>query len=133
MPSCSQMTLHFKTWTTLQELTSIVWSWDAGVNAISGKIETYRVTKVKICLIKYEDYEGIYFFLPPDVGVAVLVCLRALIVVIKLKKIKIKINSTSFIKRSSKVKPGQFNEETTSALFFSIAECTCKERLKKWI
>ena len=26
-----------------------------------------------ICLIKYEDYEEI-FFLPPDIGVAVLVC-----------------------------------------------------------
>ena len=40
------------------------------------KIETYSVTKVKMCLVKYEDYEEI-FFLPPEVGVAVLVCLGA--------------------------------------------------------
>ena len=46
---------------------------DAGVKVISAKIETYRVTKVKICLVRYEDYEEI-FFLPPDVGVKVLVC-----------------------------------------------------------
>ena len=38
------------------------------------KIETYRVTKVKICLIKYKDYEEI-FFLPPNIGVAFLVCI----------------------------------------------------------
>ena len=44
---------------------------DAGVYGISAKIEIYRVTKVKICLVKYEDYQGI-FFLPPNVGVAAL-------------------------------------------------------------
>ena len=49
----------------------------AGVNGISAKIETYRVTKVKICLVKYEDYEET-FFLPPNVGDAVLVCLTSL-------------------------------------------------------
>ena len=42
--------------------------------------QTYRVTKVKICSIKYEGYEEI-FFLPPDVGVVVLVCLRSPIIV----------------------------------------------------
>ena len=51
---------------------------DAGVKVISAKIETYRVTKVKIRFVKYEDYEEI-FFLAPDVGVAVLVCLRSLV------------------------------------------------------
>ena len=40
------------------------------------KIETYKVTKVKICLIKYKDQKEI-FFLPPKVAVAVLVCLRS--------------------------------------------------------
>ena len=30
-----------------------------------------------MCLVKYEDYEEI-FFLPPDVGVTVLVCRRLL-------------------------------------------------------
>ena len=34
----------------------------------SAKIETHRKTKLKICLVKCEDYEE------PDVGVAVLVC-----------------------------------------------------------
>ena len=44
------------------------------LSGISAKIETYRITKVKqIYLIKYEDYEEI-FFLSPDVGIAVLVC-----------------------------------------------------------
>ena len=43
---------------------------------ISAKIGTYRVTKVKIYLVKYKHYEEI-FFLPPDIGVAVLVCLRS--------------------------------------------------------
>ena len=33
---------------------------DAGVNGISAKIETYRVKKVKICLIKYEEYDEIF-------------------------------------------------------------------------
>ena len=28
-----------------------------------AKIETYRVTKVKICLIKYEDYRKNVYFL----------------------------------------------------------------------
>ena len=51
---------------------------DAEVNRISAKIETYSVTKVKICLEKHKDYEEI-FFLPPDVGVAVLICLRSLV------------------------------------------------------
>ena len=51
----------------------------AGVNGISAKIETYRVTKVKMCLVKYEDYEEIFFLLP-DVSVAVLVCLRFLLI-----------------------------------------------------
>ena len=45
---------------------------------MSVKIETYRMTKVKICLIKYKDYEEL-FFLPLDVGIAILVCLRPLI------------------------------------------------------
>ena len=36
-----------------------------------------KICKVKMCLQKYEDYEEI-FFLPPDVRVAVLVCLRCL-------------------------------------------------------
>ena len=39
-------------------------SGDAGVNGISAKIETHRVTKVKIYLVKHEDYEEIVF-LPP--------------------------------------------------------------------
>ena len=69
----------FKTWPTFQELASIVsfrrrrWS-----QRNFSKIETYRVIKVKICLVKYEDYEET-LFLPPDVGVAALViCLRFL-------------------------------------------------------
>ena len=33
--------------------------------------------KLNICIIKYEDYEEIFFF-PPDVGFAVLVCLMVL-------------------------------------------------------
>ena len=61
----------FKTWPTFRS------GGDAGVNGISAKIETYSVTKVKICLVKCEDYEEI-FVLPPDVAVAVLVCLRSL-------------------------------------------------------
>ena len=40
------------------------WRRDAGVNGISVKIETYWVTKVKICFIKYEDYEEIFSCLP---------------------------------------------------------------------
>ena len=51
---------------------------DAGVNGTSATKETYSVTKVKMCLIKYEDYEET-FFLASDVGVAVLVCLSSLI------------------------------------------------------
>ena len=35
--------------------TYIVSERGAGVKVISVKIETYRVTKVKICLVKYED------------------------------------------------------------------------------
>ena len=31
------------------------------VNEISAKIETYSVTKIKICLVKYEDYKEIFF------------------------------------------------------------------------
>ena len=46
------------------------------------KIEAYRVTKVKIYLVKYKDQEEI-FFLPPDVGVAILVCLSSLFVYIR--------------------------------------------------
>ena len=67
VPSCSQMRLQllhfhavFKTWPTFQELTFRSGG-DAGVNGISAKIETYTVTKVKICLVKYEDYEEIFF------------------------------------------------------------------------
>ena len=66
----------FKTWPTFQELTSTFsfrrrrWS-----QRNFSERETYRVTKVKICLVKYEDYEEM-FFLPPDVGVAVLGNLR---------------------------------------------------------
>ena len=48
---------------------------DAGVNGISAKIETYRVTKVKMCLVKHEDYEE-NFFMPPDVGVAIKLRIR---------------------------------------------------------
>ena len=44
---------------------------------MSAKKKIHRVTKVKICLVKYEDCEDI-FFLPPNVGVAILVCLRSL-------------------------------------------------------
>ena len=55
----------FKTWPTFQELTFIA--------PAVQKIETYRVTKVKICLVRYKDYEET-FFLPPHVAVAVLVC-----------------------------------------------------------
>ena len=73
--------LHFhavcKTWPTFQELTFLSGG-DVRVNGISAKIEIYRVTTVKICSIKYEDYEVI-FSLPPDVGVAILVCLRSLL------------------------------------------------------
>ena len=78
---CSQMRLQllhfhavFKTCPTFQELTSIVsfrrrlWS----QRNFSGNRN--RATKVKMCLVKYEDYEEV-FFLPPDVGVAVLICL----------------------------------------------------------
>ena len=39
---------------------------DAGVINISAKIETCRITKVKICLVQYKDYKEI-FFLPLDV------------------------------------------------------------------
>ena len=78
----------FKTWPTFQELKSIVRSeGDAGVNGISAKIETYSVTKVKIYLVKYEDYEEI-FFLPPDVGVAVLVCFRSLMSATQVVQVK---------------------------------------------
>ena len=64
MPSCPQMRLQllhfhavFKTRPTFHELTFIVRSGvDAGDNGISAKIETYRGTKVKMCLMKYEDY-----------------------------------------------------------------------------
>ena len=86
VPSWAQMRLQllhfhavFKTWPTFQELTSNVsfrrrrWS-----HGISAKIETYRITKVKMCSVKYEDYEEM-FFLPPDVGVAIIVCLRSLL------------------------------------------------------
>ena len=82
VPSCCQMRLQllhfhavFKPWPTFQELERR-WFRYSGVNRTSAKIETYRVTKVKIFLIKYEDYEEI-FFLPLDVGVAVLVCLKS--------------------------------------------------------
>ena len=43
----------FKTWPTFQELTSIV----------SFRRRKYRVTKVKMCLVKYEDYKDIFFCL----------------------------------------------------------------------
>ena len=72
VPSCPQMRLQllhfhavFKTRPTFHELTFIVRSGvDAGDNGISAKIETYSVTyrgtyrgtKVKMCLMKYEDY-----------------------------------------------------------------------------
>ena len=66
VPSCPQMRLQllhfhavFKTRPTFHELTSIVRSGvDAGDNGISAKIETYRGTKVKMCLMKdaLEDY-----------------------------------------------------------------------------
>ena len=50
---------HFKNWSP-----SFCWGGDAGVNRIFlAKIETYRVTKVKICLIKYEDYRKTFCFL----------------------------------------------------------------------
>ena len=64
----------FKAWPTFQELTSPSFrsGGDAGLNGISAKIETYWLTKVKIGLIKYEDY-GETLFLSPDVGLAVLV------------------------------------------------------------
>ena len=71
MPSCSQMRLqllHFhavlKTWPTFQELSkrpSFRSEGDAGVNWISAKIETYRVTKIEIYLVKYEHYDEIFF------------------------------------------------------------------------
>ena len=44
----------------------------SGVNRISVKIETHKVTRVKICLIKYKDQKEI-FFLPPEVAAAVLI------------------------------------------------------------
>ena len=71
MPSCSQMRLQllhfhavFKTWPTFQELSkrpSFRSEGDAGVNWISAKIETYRVTKIEIYLVKFEHYDEIFF------------------------------------------------------------------------
>ena len=70
VPSCSQMRLqllHFnaiyKTWPTFQELMFIVsfrrrrWS----QRNFSEKRNIQAITKVKICLVKYEDYEEIFF------------------------------------------------------------------------
>ena len=48
---------------------------DAGVNGISAKKEAYSVTKVKICLVKYEDYEEI-FFLFSRPGATEALCLK---------------------------------------------------------
>ena len=43
------------------------------------KIETFRVTKVKIGLVKYKNYKEI-FVLPPVVAVVVLACLKSLVI-----------------------------------------------------
>ena len=87
VPSCSQMRLQllhfhaiFKTWPTFLELRPIVFFIRTALESTEFYQNTYRVTKVKICsvkYVKYENYEEI-FFLPPDVGVVVLVCLRSL-------------------------------------------------------
>ena len=44
--------------------------------------EAYRITKVKMCLVKYEDYKR-NIFLASDVGVAVLVRLSSLLQMIR--------------------------------------------------
>ena len=73
--ACSQVRLQllhfhavFKKWQTFQELTSIVSfrrkSWS---QRNFRERETYRITKVKMCLVKYEDY-GRNIFLPPTLA-----------------------------------------------------------------
>ena len=67
----------FKTWPSSEELTSIVSfrrrHWNFGKNRnMKGNQSKYILN-----LVKYEDY-GEIFFLPPDLGIAVVICLRSL-------------------------------------------------------
>ena len=86
VPSCSQMRLQllhfhalFKTWLTFQELTSIVslrrrcWSQEN----ISENRNIQGNQSKDMLIIKDKDYKEI-FFLPPNVGITILICLRFL-------------------------------------------------------